>query len=232
MRKAEVVGEELAWWKFILPADEFFITYAMPASGPEVALFLVGHCAELYLKACLTKLGEAPKRVFGFGHDLSKLISKCAKLDKEFPHDYILRRAVLEAIRDTVGIAPGTVMQDEDREHFFRHQELYIAAYCQGQTRYFGTIMSRPLLVAGAIIPNPYWIDFIRDIRNYLSFPPAGIADRIAQTLEIGSLPEKTSLYLRCLYGDLPASGIPSTISVSFPIPRDVEPEKHGQQPE
>lgn len=48
MRKAEVVGEELAWWKFILPADEFFITYAMPASGPEVALFLVGHCAELY----------------------------------------------------------------------------------------------------------------------------------------------------------------------------------------
>ena len=219
------------WKRFVIVADEFLATYLMSPPGPVVALFLVGHAAELYLKAALTKASNDIDRAVGLGHNIAELLQVCSEEDADFPERYCLKQHILDVVRRTRGIGTSAHLQDEDREHFLRNQELYMIACSLADLKYLGTPMRRPLSVLGVMVPNSYWIDFFRDIRRYLGYPGSSDVDYVRFVLENKQITDDARAWLTALLGDESPGGRRGYLSVTIaPHPSSTGKPRSGKE--
>ena len=88
---------------------------------------------------------------------------------------------------------------NDDLKHFLHHQELYIVAKLLPDLKYLGAPLK--IIKGGYSLshahPNPYWIDFIKEIRRYLD---CSRLDIIKYHIEKDLLPPQAAHFLRGLY--------------------------------
>lgn len=184
---------------FLFPADEWFITYALPPPLPSVKLFAIGHTIELYLKAANTKITKDIDRSVGFGHDLKKIWDDCKQRDPQFMPSREIRESVYKA-EILTRTHPNLV--GDDLKHWFDNQELYIIVKHLADCKYFGAPLKtiKRAFAYGFIHPNDYWIHFIKEMRSYLGHPARNKLDIIRNHIDRGELPSQTTQYLKQLY--------------------------------
>jgi len=167
----------------------------------SVKLFSVGHALELYLKAVYAKLTGDVKAAIGFGHDIPRLWKACKGLDQNFLPTRDIRQVVLSAmpLSEKYMLDP---QHKADFEHYLKNQELYLAAKDLKNWKYAGLPAPKGGGPGsfGYVHPNPYWLEFFRELRTYLGHPSPNRIDVIESQFESRALPPETEEYLRGLY--------------------------------
>ena len=188
------------WDSFLSAADEWFITYSLPPALPCVKLFTIGHVVELYLKAANTKCTNDIDRAICFGHNIKAIWDDCKKQDSDFLPDYEIKESIFE--KDLLSIDTVKTLNKADLTHFLNNQELYIVAKFLPDLKYLGAPLNRVKSAYGIgfIHPNPYWIEFLREIRIIIGHPQESRQDTIANHLQAGDLPGQSVQYLKSLY--------------------------------
>ena len=189
------------WNSFLWAADEWIIAYSLPPSSlHSVKLFSIGHALELYLKAANARMTGDIDRAIKFGHKINRIWDDCKNRDSDFLPDYELRDSILAE-----DLFTGHVLEclsDDDREHFSKHRELYSVAKMLPDLKY----LYAPLKTVdgfhflACIVPNPYWIELFKSLRDYLGHPQQGVFDTIMYHIKQGFLPNTSSSYLKGLY--------------------------------
>jgi hypothetical protein len=181
---------------FVHIADEFLISYACSPWTPAASLFLVGHAAELYLKAVLVK-SKPTVDAASHGHKIEKLLDTVQSLHPGLLREYTLRKSAAHRWMHSWQIAPSA--PDSDYDHFRQHMELYWVSRYLADTKYFGAsylqidkgfaLILQPL--------NPYWQQFFFEIRRHLGVPnPETQPDKIAQAIADTGFPPYAKVYL------------------------------------
>jgi hypothetical protein len=189
------------WPSFLWTADEFIIAYASaPLLAGAAPLFMIGHAAELYLKAANTKITGDIDRAVGFGHRMKDLWNDCKSKDPLFMPNYELREAVYKEPfleEDITGL-----FSQNDAVHYLKNQDFYIVAKHLMDIKYFGAplkTIKRPYAYS-TVFQNPYWIDFFKELRSYLGHPLPGTNDGILNAIEHGEVSLRAQAYLKELY--------------------------------
>lgn len=201
------VGTGDDWRQWVHIADEWFIAYAsLSHAHPGVQFSCVGHAVELYLKAFVVKQTGKDSAAMHFSHRIDDLLRKCRQLDSGFLPEYDLRDSILAQdvllLRGSNRLAR---LSPDDQQHFWDNEPLYIVAKHQGDLKYFGLPMKSrrngPAILGGRT-PNPFWIKFVRAMRQQLGFPPGSTRDFVRQLLdnEPQYAPPWTIAYLSQLY--------------------------------
>lgn len=187
------------WHSFLEAADEWFITYSLPPLLTCVKLFAIGHTVELYLKGANTKFTKDIDRAIKFGHNIKSIWNDCKK-DSKFMPSFEIRDSVFN--RDFLSVTEVESLGEADRLHYFRNQEFYIMAKLLPDLKYLGAPLKsvKGAYALGFIYPNPYWIDFLRELRDYIGHPQNNRLDIIAHHLQEGDLPQQSIQYLKGLY--------------------------------
>ncbi|MEN6368837.1 MAG: hypothetical protein ABFD77_03955, partial [Thermotogota bacterium] len=133
---------------------------------------------ELHLKAYLVATGaKAPVT-----HDLSKLLEQCRGDRHTFPIVFHFRPAVLEALKTSAGDRMHERLSSDDFRHFCQYSGLYYGAYAQGDLKYLGTGVKRPLQCISSIYPYQaaaLMLELLDPIRLAVGYgPSAGEAIR------------------------------------------------------
>lgn len=202
------------WYHFVQSADQFLIAYACSctaAMGHVALLFLASHAAELYLKGCRVKQGLAPHEAAKYAHNMGRLISDCMHSDPAFPRDFELKQNV-RAVYARHGGMMSEAFWDElggDAQHFADLQELYEAAYLQGDLKYYGLPSRSGFVQLLTITPSPMWERFFRSLRLYLAFPPDRVHDILDTTLKCGGIPPGGDAFLRHVAWDRDSEAVP-----------------------
>ncbi|MCX6093776.1 MAG: hypothetical protein NTY63_02985 [Candidatus Bipolaricaulota bacterium] len=133
----------------------------------------------------IVKATQSEESAVRFGHRIAGLLERCQEFDASFLPDYALRRTVLQEDVLLLRAASGmSKLSDDDREHFFRHEPLYVVAKHQGDLKYFPLRMKNRGTCCAVLVenwPDKYWIQFARDVRRYLQFPPDTRRDSIKE---------------------------------------------------
>jgi len=188
------------WHSFLRTADGWFITYSLPPPDlTSVKLFAIGHTVELYLKAANTKFTNDIGRAINFGHKLKSIWDDCKK-DSKFMPSFEIKDSVFN--KDFFSVSVVKSLDEVDRRHYLHNQELYIVAKFLPDLKYLGTLPKslKSAYGLGYIHPNPYWIGFLRELRDYIGHPQKNRLDIIAHHLQEGDLPEQSIQYLKGLY--------------------------------
>lgn len=188
------------WDSFVIAADEWIIAYSLPpANLTSVKLFSIGHAVELYLKAAYTKMTGNIKEAIGFGHKIVKIWDDCKKQDPNFLPSYELRHSILKA--DIFQANLHEQLAKEDFKHYLENQELYIIAKILPDLKYLGAPLKniKGAWAFGYVFPNPYWIEFFKEIRSYLGYDKNKL-DIISHHLQERDLPIVSSNYLASLF--------------------------------
>lgn len=188
------------WDSFLWAADEWFISYSLPPSLPHVNLFAIGHTIELYLKAANTKFTKDIDRAINFGHNIKCIWDDCKK-DPKFMPNFEIRDSVFNSDFLSGSRTKGSAKADQ--LHYLKNQELYILAKHLPDLKYLGAPLKtvKGAYALGYIHPNPYWIAFLKELRDYIGHPKKGRLDVIAHHLQEGDLPPQSIQYLKGLYG-------------------------------
>lgn len=189
------------WHSFLEAADEWFITYSLPPPLTCVKLFAIGHTVELYLKAANTKFRKDINRAIKFGHNIKSIWNDCKK-DSKFMPSFEIKDSVFN--RDFLSASEVERLDEADRLHYFRNQEFYVVAKLLPDLKYLGAPLKsvKGAYALGFIHPNPYWIDFLRELRDYIGHPQKNRLDIIAHHLQEDDLPQQSIQYLKGLYHD------------------------------
>lgn len=188
------------WHLLAYDGDEWLVAYAcIPAAASSVTLFAVGHAVELYMKATHTKLYGDINKSIKLGHNIKGLWDACKSYDKAFMPAYEIRDSIYS--RDFLDGKVFSTFSVGDQKHFISHQSLYIISKHLQDLKYFGLPWTTRKKAGPMcyIHPNPFWVKFFKDLRQYLGYPPKNNADRIAQILESNVLPLTATQYLRQL---------------------------------
>jgi len=188
------------WFSFLWTADEWFINYTLPPALAQVKLFIIGHSIELYLKAAYTYISDDVNKAISFGHRIKSLLDACKELVPSFMPSYEIRDKVLETIFDPNQNLDH--LEKDNLEHYFAHQELYFIAKMLPDLKYLGAPLKTIKGPYGLVQMerNPYWIDFLTEIREFIDYPRADLQDIIKYHLEEDDLPHESQAYLRLLY--------------------------------
>jgi len=164
------------WLAFAGLADQYFVAYACTPHicvGP--AYQDLAHSIELYLKAALIKVTGDAQQARKHGHSVGALLRECQRMDSTFLPRYVLRHSVLDAPLWNRQ-ATERVLSKDDCLHFLDQQELYFIAHHQlaGQIKYLG---ANPKGISGPygyaqVFPNPFWIQFVKELRSHIGYPP------------------------------------------------------------
>lgn len=157
-------------------ADQFLIAYALQTYVVVPAqLFLVGHAAELYLKAVLLSM-EPEVPASKHGHRVGRMLERLQALPSPLLADFVLRPSVFEKYMVESGLQPISAMQEPDYQHYIQHQELYWISKYLADIKYLGTEHKELPRTYGMFIrsANPYWVPFFRELRAQLRWPRQG----------------------------------------------------------
>ena len=187
------------WHSFLEAADEWFITYSLPPPLTCVKLFAIGHTVELYLKAVNTKVTGDIERVIKLGHGIKSIWDDCKEQDPNFMPSFEIRDSVFNANLFKDG---GRSLDRADYEHFLEDQELYIVAKILPDLKYLGAPLKKieGAFSIGFVHPNPYWINFFKELRGYIGHPDKSRLDLISYHIEKRDLPQESIRYLSGLY--------------------------------
>ncbi|MDD5116434.1 MAG: hypothetical protein PHW98_05155 [Candidatus Omnitrophica bacterium] len=171
------------WCRFLYTADEFLVAYTVIPPRLMISLFLVGHAAELYLKAVFTKQTGNIDKAVRYGHRIKELFIKCKENDKSFLPDLDYKR-----------------LENDVEYRKEKHLELYYVGKYLADLKYLGVSFSemRDLQRYG---PNYEWANFFRRIRLYLKYPPKGHKDFLKDNLNDLGLSDQHKNYLGIILG-------------------------------
>lgn len=194
------------WRSFLFTADEWFVTYAM-VDFVSVSMFSIGFTVELYLKGVYAKHIGSVDDAIGYGHNIKRLWDVCKSHDRNFMPDYEIRDEVyevytLERGERERGECFEKRLSEDDREAYFKCPELYLVAKYLSNLRYFWSpfrSIEGPYSMT-YFHPNPFWIDFVREIRRYLGHPSPDCLDFVRHKIDEGDLPLRAVRYLQGLY--------------------------------
>lgn len=197
------------WCSWVDLADQWFVAYASlhTTISPIPSYFCIGHAVELYLKAIIVK-NEGEEKAINFDHNIIKLWDYC-KLDTDFMPKINLRKSILN--QDVLAFTPSpNTLSKDDIDHFFNNRELYIIANHQKDLKYFSLPMKSHKKSGAFLIgeyPNLYWIEFLKNIRVYLGYPPSRQRDYIKTFLNLtwNELPARTRFYLCKIFEKYPS---------------------------
>jgi hypothetical protein len=189
------------WDSFLWTADEFVFTYAkmtFDVSGPT-QLFFIGHAVEMYLKAANTKFTGDIDSAVSFGHKIRDLWNDC-KNDSTFMPNYEIRNSVYDKpfLEEDI----STLYSQTDFMHYLKNQSFYIIAKHLMDLKYSGAPLKsikKPYGIASVSL-DPFWIEFLKELRTYLDYPSTGIIDKIKLAIESGELDSNAAEYLKELY--------------------------------
>ena len=190
------------WISIVRTADEFILTYALPPyMVGRVKLFVIGHAAELYLKAAFVKMTGDRQGAADFRHNMEKLLAACKQEDPSFMPNYELRSRVMAV--DMMNSSTWAQLSKPDYHHLGTHQPLYLVAQYLIDLKYVGLprpgrSKSQGPTSFAYILPDDYWIGFIKEVRSYLQYPSSAHEDGITRFL--GDLPTAAVEYLSRLY--------------------------------
>ncbi len=104
--------------------------------------------------------------------------------------------------RDFLSVTEVESLDEADRLHYFRNQEFYIVAKLLPDLKYLGAPLKsvKGAYALGFIHPNPYWLGFLGELRDYIGHPQKNRLDIIAHHLQEGDLPQQSIQYLKGLY--------------------------------
>jgi hypothetical protein len=190
------------WDSFLSAADEWFITYSLPPALPCVKLFAIGHVVELYLKAANTKLTNDIERAIDFGHNIKAIWDQCKRQSINFMPNFEIKGSVFE--KNFLSADVVKRLDKAELMHFLKNQEFYVIAKYLKDLKYLGAPLKsvKNAYAVGFVHPNPYWIEFLREIRDYIGHPQKDRQDIIANHLQAGDLPNQSINYLESLYHD------------------------------
>jgi len=111
-----------------------------------------------------------------------------------------IRNSVFD--KDFLSLSVVESLDKDDRLHYFHNQELYIVAKFLPDLKYLGAPLKsvKGAYALGYIHPNPYWIGFLRELRDYIGHPQKNRLDIVAHHLQEGDLPQQSIQYLKGLY--------------------------------
>ena len=190
------------WISILRTGDEFIVTYALPPYALNRAkLFVIGHAAELYLKAAFVKITGDAQRAAIFGHNMQKLLTACKQEDPSFLPNYELRSSVMAV--DMMNASTWDQLSEDDYNHLGRHQPFYLTAQYLIDLKYVGLPRPGKSKPQGPtsfayVIPDDYWIGFFKEVRSYMQYPSGAHKDGIARFLR--DLPPDAVHYLSRLY--------------------------------
>lgn len=192
---------------FLAAADEWFVIYAMVPLLPgfsTVTMYCIGHVLECYLKAVvMQQTGMTVDDLMRqYGHRIENLWRQC-KTDPDFMPGYEIRDSVLNAY--PFNGASLRQLTNRDFQSYVHNQELYFLCTTRWEHLKYsgalpGSIQPRSMVYYH---PNPYWIQFIRDLRHYLGHPSRERLDWIRYVIDTGDLSYNALnavQYLRRLY--------------------------------
>jgi len=188
------------WRSFLSPADEWYVTYAVvPSDCASVVAFSMGHTVELYLKAVVAKrTGKTVDEIrMEYRHKIKKLWDEC-KIDQNFMPNHEIEDSVFDADLFRRGFEKK--LSKHDFKSYSKHPELYLIAKCLSDLKYFWTHLKSIESGMTYYHPNPYWIEFIRELRRYLGHPSPGRMDFVKHKIDEGNLPFHAVQYLQGLY--------------------------------
>jgi hypothetical protein len=190
------------WHSLAYHGDEWIVAYAsIPAVAMSASLFSIGHAVELYLKAAhAARFGDVLKAI-GYGHRVRDLWSDCRTADESFMPTFGLREHLFDT--DLLDSNARSALPQDDQMHYLRHQGLYLVFKHLQDLKYFGlpwkTRRTSPSTI-GYVHPDPYWIEFFRELRSCIGYPASGHSDHVAQVLELKLVNGAAADYLRGLY--------------------------------
>jgi len=188
------------WHSFIWAADEWFISYSLPPNLVHVKLFTIGHTVELYLKSANANITGNIDRAIKFGHKIEDIWDDCKNHDRKFMPNFEIRNSVFN-----IDLFTGQLekkLSRDDLRNYSDNQEFYIIAKLLPDLKYIGTRLQSlkgPHSLT-SVYPNPYWINFFRELRTYLDHPHKDRRDIIKHHIDKGDLPVQSIDYLKGLY--------------------------------
>lgn len=163
--------------EFMWIADGFFTTYSLMC---EYAPFLIfgnifslGHSVELYLKAVYIYQTGNLQQAFNYAHNIKRLYAKCQNEDYAFMPNFTIQKYNIE--------------NNINADHYYENQEFYIIAENLANLKYGGfpkDLKNSRLSFITLRSHNPYWIEFVKNIRSYLNYPGEKYIDFIKLFLE------------------------------------------------
>jgi hypothetical protein len=126
---------------------------------------LIGHAVELYLKAAYTKQTCDIDGAIRFGHDIEKLFTACKKNDPKFMKVFDSKKG------------------GSDTYNLMKHREFFVIADTLSDLKYLGASRKK-ITNIGVTFQNDDWIEFVREIRGYLEYPPNGAMDTLKFYME------------------------------------------------
>jgi len=189
------------WIIFLYIADEFLVSYSTPPFLVSVKLFEIGHAIELYLKAAYVKKTGNIDAAISKDHNIRELWNEC-KNDNTFMPNYEIRNSIFE--KDFALDNGLRSVKDEDKSHFYAHQEFYFVVKYLSQIKYLGIFKKQRLKGKGSVWvgtnQNPYWIHFLKELRKYLEYPMPNYNDQLKKMIESEEIHPSSATYLRGLY--------------------------------
>lgn len=192
----------LNWTDFLWSADQFIVSYSVDYGLVPVKLFEIGHAVELYLKAAYAKQKSNVDEAVNFNHRLKDLWRACQIEDHNFMSNYEIRDSVYNS---NFVLDQGRFLNKDDSDNFWKNQELYCVLKHLPDIKYIGGPLKSKSIVDNAGIwlyhsHNPYWINFFKDIRQYLKYPTKHSIDWIKNFMYSEEFPTVSKEYLKKLY--------------------------------
>jgi hypothetical protein len=192
----------LNWTDFLWSADQFIVSYSVDIGLIPVKLFEIGHAVELYLKASYAKQKNNVDQAVFFGHRLKDLWDACKCEDPAFMPSFEIRDTVFNS---NFVLDQGRFLNEEDVKNFWENQEFYYVLKHLSDIKYIGSPLKSKSIVDNAGIwgyhsHNPYWINFFKEIRQYLKYPTEHTMDWIKYFIESNEIPDSSKIFLKKLY--------------------------------
>ncbi len=206
------------WGGFAWDAEDFFISYLEMCKNSFLHnhQFLIGHSIELFLKAIFIEQTGDVDGAMGYRHNIKSLFRKCQTSDRPFMPDFefkgtfeelskLSERVNKNLIDNKVMVKGFTPIEEEKFLHFMNHIEFYLISENLVDLKYYHTpwLSKSPIYKFMAttcprLLPNPYWIEFVKKVENYLGYTSKDIEKRFERY--DGELSINTKSWLSELY--------------------------------
>lgn len=178
--------------------DEWLVAYAcVPSLATSASLFSIAHAVELYLKAAHVATFGNMDRAIGHGHRLMAIWRECRSKDPDFMAPYEVREEVLSI--DFLDHSRVEGLNDDDRANYLELSQLYLVLKHLQDLKYFGLpwkTRQPKAMQWGFFFPDPFWVNFFRDIRAYIGYPGANECDQLSIIMRFGRLPDLAAKFL------------------------------------
>lgn len=182
----------------MMDAEDFFIFYMMTCENSFLnnRLFLIGHSVELYLKAIYIKQTGDIDGAMNNKHNVRRLFELCQAGNPPFMPNFSFKgnfeelHTIANKVYSGISFPAGlnaslaanlTTEETEKFKHFIEYQEFYLVSENLLNLKYFyspwkGNAFWKKMQKSIAFVfPNPFWIDFVKEAKEYLGYDTGAI---------------------------------------------------------